>query len=210
MVIHCCAPPRASGVSGTSSTTCSTRRSFGSPSCSKRCPTCWSRSTAQPGGSARPSHSSRLHGRGNSDGSRLFPPHCRSSLPAARWEGTAQPKCADANGEPASKRTVGLLHRRHITIDHVIYIGRESNQLEDVEAGTVHASDGAYTEYPDSRRDYWRDTVVPALKQIPLKAWERDTGKSQVVLIDARRGRRRPHAKHRALLITYARRRGVL
>jgi hypothetical protein len=52
--------------------------------------------------------------------------------------------------------------------------------------------------------------VMPALQRIPLKAWERDTGKSQVVLIDARRGRRRPHAKHRALLVAYARKRGLL
>ena len=103
-----------------------------------------------------------------------------------------------------------IRHRRHITIDHVIYIGRESNQLEDVEAGVVRAGDGAYTEYPDPRRDYWDTAVVPALKQMSLKAWQRDTGKSAVILIDARRGRRRPHAKHRKLLITYARKRGVL
>jgi hypothetical protein len=115
----------------------------------------------------------------------------------------------NGNGEPANKQTIGLLHRRHITIDHVIYIGRESNQLEDVDAGLVRASDG-YTEYPDPRRDYWRTTVVPALKQIPLRAWQRDTGKSAVILIDARRGRRQPHTKHRKLLISYARNRGLL
>lgn len=126
------------------------------------------------------------------------------------YEWHPESKSADANGDPVGKQTVGLLHRRHISIDHLIYIGRESNYLEDVEAGLVRESDGAYTEYPDSSRDYWRTTVVPALKQIPLKAWERDTGKSQVVLIDARRGRRRPHATHRALLIAYARKRGVL
>ena len=78
------------------------------------------------------------------------------------YEWHPEPKCADANGEPASKQTIGLLHRRHITIDHVIYIGRESNQFEDVEAGLVRASDGAYTEYSDPRRDYWQRTVVPA------------------------------------------------
>ena len=100
--------------------------------------------------------------------------------------------------------------RRHITIDHVIYIGRESNQLEDVEAGLVRPGDGAYTEYPDPRRDYWQSAVVPALKQISLRAWQHDTGKSAVILIDARRRRRRPHAKHRKLLIAYARKRGIL
>ena len=51
---------------------------------------------------------------------------------------------------------------------------------------------------------------VTALKRIPLKTWQPDTGKSQVVLIDARRGRRQPHAKHRKLLVAYARKRGVL
>lgn len=56
--------------------------------------------------------------------------------------------------------------------------------LEDVDAGTVRASDGAYTEYQDPRRDYWQRTVVPALKQISLKSWQRDTGKSAVILID--------------------------
>jgi hypothetical protein len=109
----------------------------------------------------------------------------------------------------ASKQTVGLLQRRHIAIDHIIYIGRESNQLENVDAGLVRASDG-YTEYPDPRRDYWQRAVVPALKQISLRAWQRDTGKPAVILIDARRGRRLPHAKHRKLLISYARKRGVL
>jgi hypothetical protein len=125
------------------------------------------------------------------------------------YEWHPESKSADANGEPAGKQTIGLLQRRHITIDHVLYIGRESNQLENVDAGLVRASDG-YTEYPDPRRDYWGTAVVPALKQISLKAWQRDTGKSAVILIDARRGRRRPHAKHRALLIMCARRRGVL
>ena len=126
------------------------------------------------------------------------------------YEWHPETKCADADGEPANKQTVGLLHRRPVSIDHLIYIGRESNQLEDVEAGLVRAGDGAYTEYPDPRRDYWQRAVVPALKQISLKAWQRDTGKSAAVLIDARRGRRRPHARHRKHLFTYARKRGVL
>ena len=39
----------------------------------------------------------------------------------------------------SSYPAIGLLCRRHITIDHIIYIGRESNQLEDVDAGRVRA-----------------------------------------------------------------------
>jgi hypothetical protein len=59
-------------------------------------------------------------------------------------------------------------------------------------------------------RDYWQKAVVPALKQISLRAWQRYTGKSAVILIDTRRGRRQPHARNRKLLIAYARKRGVL
>ena len=76
--------------------------------------------------------------------------------------------------------------------------------------GLVRTGDGTYTEYTDARRDYWRKLVMPALKRIPLKAWVRDTGKSAVILIDARLGRRRPRARHQALLIAYAKKRGVL
>jgi hypothetical protein len=126
------------------------------------------------------------------------------------YEWHPETKSADANGTMANKQTAGLLQRRHISIDHIIYIGRESNQLEDVEAGLVRASDGAYTEYQDPRHDYWRAVVVPALKQISLTSWKRDTGKSPAILIDARRGRRQPHARHRALLIAYARSRSIL
>lgn len=38
---------------------------------------------------------------------------------------------------PISRR-IGLLQRRHVSVGQIIYIGRESNQLEEVEAGTVH------------------------------------------------------------------------
>jgi len=126
------------------------------------------------------------------------------------YEWHPESKCADANGEPANRQTVGLLQRRHITIDHIVYIGRESNHLEDVDAGLVRTGDGTYTEYTDARRDYWRKLVMPALKRIPLKAWVRDTGKSAVILIDARLGRRRPRARHQALLIAYAKKKGAL
>jgi hypothetical protein len=41
----------------------------------------------------------------------------------------------------------GLLQRRRITIASLHYIGKESNQLEDVQFGTVHDLDEVYTVY---------------------------------------------------------------
>jgi hypothetical protein len=51
------------------------------------------------------------------------------------YEWHPETKCADAAGKPCTKQTVGLLHRRRITLDHIVYIGRESNQLEGLRPG---------------------------------------------------------------------------
>jgi hypothetical protein len=84
-------------------------------------------------------------------------------------------------------------------------IGKESNSLEEVQAGLVHDEQNVYSEYTDPRRDYWSTKVVQALRKISLKTWERESGKSRQILIDARRGRRRPHRRNQELLISVAR-----
>lgn len=38
-------------------------------------------------------------------------------------------------------------------VEQIIYIGRESNRLEEIEAGVIHSPETVYTEYPDRRRD---------------------------------------------------------
>ena len=109
------------------------------------------------------------------------------------------------------KQTLGLLQRRHVRIDSINAIGKESNSLEEVEAGLVHDEGNVYTEYADRRRDYWSREVVPALRKLPLNAWERESGgKSRRILIDARLGRRRPHPRNQELLIAIVRRLNLL
>jgi hypothetical protein len=85
-------------------------------------------------------------------------------------------------------------------------IGKESNRLEEVQAGLIHSADGVYTEYVDPRREEWRRAATA----LSLKRWERESGKSRRILIDARRGRRRPHPRHQALLVRIARQCGLL
>ena len=79
------------------------------------------------------------------------------------YEFHPESKCADATGKPSGKQTLGLLQRRHVRIDSISAIGKESNSLEEVEAGLVHDEQHVYTEYSDRRRDYWSREVVPAL-----------------------------------------------
>jgi hypothetical protein len=127
----------------------------------------------------------------------------------AEYECHPESKYADANGEPSTRQTVGLLQRRHVRIRGLKFIGKESNHLEAVESGVMHATDGVYTVYPDPRHDEW-NTVVAALDKVPLNAFERATGKSRRLLIDARKNRRRPRARTRQLLTAVAKRLGVL
>ncbi len=56
------------------------------------------------------------------------------------YEYHPESKCADADGNTCSKQTVGLLQRRHVRIDQIKYIGKESNSLEEVESGLIHSS----------------------------------------------------------------------
>jgi len=121
-------------------------------------------------------------------------------------------KCADANGNTCGKQTIGLLRRRHVRIEQIKSIGKESNSLEEVESGLIHSEQSVYTEYPDPRRDEWQTKILPALKTASLSSLvETCRGKlSRRTLIDLRAGRSRPHRKNRELLVAVLRRLGRL
>jgi hypothetical protein len=91
------------------------------------------------------------------------------------------------------------------------YIGKESNHLEEVESGTVHAEEDVYLEYADPRRDEWNTKIVPALKnKLTLSVLEKKSGLSRRMLIDARTGKRRPHLDNQKLLISVLRNLGSI
>jgi hypothetical protein len=90
-------------------------------------------------------------------------------------------KNADAKGKPSGKQTFGLLRRRHVRVERIIYIGKESNRLEEIEAGVIHLPESVYTEYPDPSRDEWQTKILPLLKQIPVAALMRVSGRSRPI-----------------------------
>lgn len=87
-----------------------------------------------------------------------------------QYENHAESKCADQHGEASVQTTIGLLRRRHIQIDGIEYIGKESNLLEEVDAGSVRDPNRVYTRYPDIRRDEWITKIVPALGGTKIKS----------------------------------------
>jgi len=125
------------------------------------------------------------------------------------YEFHPESKCADAHGKPCGRQTIGLLQPRHVRIDSITPIGKESNNLEGVEAGVVHSEQEVYTEYPDPRRE-WETKVLPALKGPSLALLVRKTPFSRRTLIEWRAGRSRPHRKNQELLAKMVRKLGVI
>jgi hypothetical protein len=129
---------------------------------------------------------------------------------AVEYEYHPESKCADANGSTCEKATTGLLQRRHIHIDLIKYIGKESNSLEEVDAGLIHSEQSVYTEYPDPRRSEWQIKVLPALKKAPLAYLQKHSGMSRSALFEVLAGRSVPHQKNREKLAEVARKFGLI
>jgi hypothetical protein len=115
-------------------------------------------------------------------------------------------KSADAKGTPSGRQTIGLLQRRHIRVAQIIYIGKESNSLEEIESGTIHSGQSVYTEYPDPRREEWQTKILPALKKLPVAVLSKLSGKSRSMLTRTLAGRSRPRRQNQALLKSTLRR----
>ena len=63
-----------------------------------------------------------------------------------RGEFHPEAKCADSEGNICDKQIVDLLQRRHIRIDYIKGIGKETNNVDEVEAGMAHEEESGYTE----------------------------------------------------------------
>jgi len=57
------------------------------------------------------------------------------------------------DGHPCSQRSLGLLLRRPVIAKAVRYIGKESNKLDDREAGLIDDTGEVVTEYRYPRHD---------------------------------------------------------
>ncbi len=123
------------------------------------------------------------------------------------YDSHPEAKCADAEGRPCDRQTVGLLQRRHVRIDGITAIGKESNSLEEVQAGLVHDEQNVYTEYTDPRRNEWHTKILPAVKRVPLATLVTACmGRlSRRALIDIRSGQSTPHRRNQELLASIVR-----
>jgi hypothetical protein len=105
---------------------------------------------------------------------------------------------------PCSRSDHGLLERQLIVGTRIIYIGKESNRLEEVENGTVQSWDEVQETYEDTRRDPFTLYVVPILKQIKCAELMQKTGCKERHIIAIRNGYRNPSITLRKALIEIA------
>ena len=93
-------------------------------------------------------------------------------------------------------------------VERVVYTGKESNRLEEIEAGVIHSPESVYTEYPDPSRDEWQTKILPILKKIPVAALMRLSARSRSMLARTLAGRSRPRRRNQELLKSILRRLG--
>jgi hypothetical protein len=115
-----------------------------------------------------------------------------------------EPKSLGPDGQPCGRATVGLLRRRPVTGINIDYVGKESNRLEEVQAGLLHDPDDVMTVIPDPRRGAWSKLVLPVLRDCPLSWLTRHSGRSASALKRIRAGVTRPASDLTATLIRAA------
>jgi hypothetical protein len=124
----------------------------------------------------------------------------------AEYRRHAETKSLASTGKVCDGTTVGLLQRRTITVRYVTHVGKESNRLEEVNAGLVHDPDEVYTEYIDPRHDPTWQRALQHLKRIPIETLMAETELSRSQLIAIRNGHARPRAANRQRLLQVAQR----
>ena len=108
-------------------------------------------------------------------------------------------KSEGGDGQPCGKRTAGLLGRRHVELTGApTLIGKESNRLEDVQAGLIGDWSEVGNEYHDPHE--WESTVLPVLRAIPLGQLSERSGLHPSTLKRIRAGRSRPRGRNVAIL----------
>jgi len=119
---------------------------------------------------------------------------------AAKYGTHPEFKSCDAEGRPCTRATVGLLRRRRVTVGRIVLIGKESNRLEEREAGelTREDADQWLTTYED--HDEWYRSLLPELRKLETAVVVAATGLSQRRLRDVLAGRVLPHPSNRERL----------
>ena len=113
-------------------------------------------------------------------------------------------KSLGVDGTPCDRQDVGLLRRRPVKPIWIRLIGKEANEIEAVQAGTVHDVEQVLSEYVDPSRSHWLEVILPILREIPLKELM-EASRMSATALKAIRRRVNPIVPHRANMVNLTR-----
>jgi hypothetical protein len=108
-----------------------------------------------------------------------------------------EPKSLDAEGKPCDQSSRGLLSRRPVQLGSLVYVGKESNQFEQVSQGLLHSRKEVQPAYQPPQLTTWDLIYLPVIRRVPLK---RLTGLGSRVIRYFWKGQRRPSPGMEAVL----------
>jgi hypothetical protein len=79
-----------------------------------------------------------------------------------------EPKSLGPDGRPCRRSTIGLLHRRPVQARSITHIGKETNLLDELQAGLIGDEEQVVTEYVDQRLDSFVSLVIPIVCEMPI------------------------------------------
>jgi hypothetical protein len=129
-----------------------------------------------------------------------------------RYRVHPEPKSLAPDGSPCRQTTIGLLQRRPVTVESLTYIGKEANDIDDIQAGIGTPEEETLNTYDDSEPNSWPTIWQPRLAKIPARvivaefpkhSHGRTISLSQVKALRA--GHSTPHPRNRAVLLNLIR-----
>jgi hypothetical protein len=97
-------------------------------------------------------------------------------------------KLVTSDGKQYLRNSVGLLHHPHIVISGIKYIGKETNMLDEIDAGLELPADGYLIIEPD----LWESVILQQLKNIPNHENADKTGLSRGQILRLKQGKHHP------------------
>lgn len=111
----------------------------------------------------------------------------------------SEAKSLGPDGELCSQATRGLLQRHPVEAAWITYMGKESNNLEQVQSGLIHDPDDVITEYCHKEHFFAR-RIVPELRRMPIRELMERSGLDRRTLQRIRAGKSMPSPQNRQKL----------
>jgi len=115
----------------------------------------------------------------------------------ARYVTHPEAKAAGPDGKPCGPYTTGELSRLKVQIDGAVHIGKESHELEEVQAG-LSTPQSTYVHYVDEKREW--HAALGRMREIPANVLVKLSGLSRSQIYRILKGECYPREQTRQLL----------